>query len=57
MLSVGKAKKICGILRTFESKHFRITKSRPSRNHLDRYFEKLLRKIINYKKFEEQPKN
>ncbi len=30
-------------------------KSRPSRNHVDRYFEKFLRKIINFKKqFEKQ---
>ncbi len=41
-----------------KSKPFRIIKSRPTRNHLNQYFEKFFRKIINfYKKFEEQSKN
>ncbi len=41
--------KICGISklisRMFESKNFRIIKSRPSRNHRNEYFEKILQKI------------
>ncbi len=45
----------------FEGKkltHFRIMKSKPTRNHLNQYFENFLRKIINfYKKFEEKSKN
>ncbi len=41
-----------------KDKHFRITKSRPTRNHLNQYFEKFLRKIMNFKKkIEELSKN
>ncbi len=35
----------------FESKNFRIIKSRPTRNHRDQYFEKNLRKTrLNFTK-------
>ncbi len=36
----------------------RVIKCRPTKNQLNQYFEKILRKIINFhKKFEEQSKN
>ncbi len=63
-LNLGKSRKSAGFQNKFQerlkakNKHFRIIiKSRHTWNYPNQYFEKFLRKIINfYKKFEERLK-